>query len=194
MSRYEYALAGWFLLALLVSLSGVMYGAPAPVIGAVNWTLVALVLLLIWRLRGLRDWVRSLDLKILITFHAARFVGFYFLWLHSLGRLPYAFAVPGGWGDILIAIAALLVVVFALPLRKMWQWRTVLAWNTIGLLDILLVIATGMRIGLQDMSQMIELTDFPLNLLPTFIVPLIIVTHILIFIRLRKSRRKLMSV
>ncbi len=118
-------------------------------------------------------------------------MGIYFLWLHSLGRLPFAFAVPGGWGDIIVAIAALLLLVFALPIAYVSQWWTVLAWNVIGLLDILFVIATGMRIGLQDMQQMIELTAFPLSLLPTFIVPLIIVTHVLIFVRLRRHYYKL---
>lgn len=45
-----------------------------------------------------------------------------------------------------------------------------------------------MRLGLADMDQMAALTAFPFSLLPTFIVPLIIVTHVLIFVRLWRMR------
>ena len=42
----------------------------------------------------------QLDLRLLVLYHLTRFVGVWFLVLYSRGELPYAFAVPGGWGDI----------------------------------------------------------------------------------------------
>jgi len=59
----------------------------------------------------------------------------------------------------------------------------------LGLIDILMVIGTGLRIGLSDMSQMVALTAFPLSMLPLFIVPLIITTHVVIFLRLRTVKQ-----
>jgi hypothetical protein len=61
-------------------------------------------------------------------------------------------------------------------------------WNTLGFIDILLVVFLALRCGLRDWNSMAPLREFPLDLLPTFIVPLIITSHVLIFIRLAQSR------
>ena len=178
----------WLSVALGVGLSGVFYRAPAPVIPGTLWTLVIVILLLFWRSEGFRQWVYRVDLRPLVLFHLTRFVGIWFLVLYSRGRLPYAFAVPGGWGDILAASGALLVTLVFLPLRSRRDWWAVAIWNLLGLVDILMVVFTGARLALADIDSMVELTAFPLNLLPLFIVPLIISTHVLIFARLRRER------
>jgi len=97
--------------------------------------------------------------------------------------LPYAFAVPGGWGDITVATLALLVCL--LPLKPSLRTHAITIWNVIGLVDILLVVVTAGRLGFEDMRQMRALTYLPLSLLPTFLVPLIIATHLMLFLRLR---------
>src|SRR5205809_739032 len=63
-------------------------------------------------------------------------------------------------------------------------------WNTIGLTDILFVVMLALRLGLQDRQSMHALREFPLSLLPTFLVPLIIVSHVLIFIRAARMKSK----
>ena len=180
----------WLGLAIGMGAAGVFRNVTAPVLGITNWSLVIAALIAVWRIRPLREWVMALNLRALVLYHAVRFVGIYFLVLYQQGRLPYAFAVPGGWGDILVAAAALVVAFGFIPIRNMPRWWTVLSWNTVGLLDILMVIATAIRLGLADMRQMAPLTELPLSLLPTFIVPLIIATHALIFVRLWKHRAR----
>jgi preprotein translocase subunit SecY len=54
----------------------------------------------------------------------------------------------------------------------------------IGLIDIILVVVSAVRINSADPTQLRALTYLPLSLLPTFLVPLIIATHIMIFARL----------
>lgn len=125
----------------------------------------------------------------MVLYHVVRFVGFYFLALYAEGRLPYAFAVPGGWGDNITAAGALLVGLAFLPIKSKGSWWAVLLWNVFGLVDILMVASTALRLALTEPGSMAELTKLPLNLLPTFIVPLIVTTHIFIFIRLAKLRR-----
>ena len=126
----------------------------------------------------------KVELRWLVLLHLTRFVGFYFFLLSSRGELPLAFAGPAGWGDIIIAVLAVLL----LALSDARNWRMLIIWNTIGLTDILFVVMTALRLGLEDRQSMHALREFPLSLLPTFLVPLIIASHVLIFIR--AARRK----
>jgi hypothetical protein len=64
----------------------------------------------------------------------------------------------------------------------------VLIWNVVGLIDILFVVVTAARIVMSEPETMTEFFHLPLGLLPTFIVPIIIVTHIVIFVRLRNEK------
>jgi hypothetical protein len=139
-----------------------------------------------WRVSSFREWVLSLPMRAMILFHAVRFVGFYFLILYRRGELPFAFAVPGGVGDILVATTALIVA--GLLMNNPFAGRVVLAWNLLGAIDILLVVISAARLGLADPGSMVALTRLPLSLLPMFIVPLIIFSHVMIFYRLSRSR------
>jgi hypothetical protein len=53
---------------------------------------------------------------------------------------------------------------------------------------MLFVVATAARLGLAEPSSMAALLRLPLSLVPTFLVPLIIASHILIFVRLARQR------
>ena len=77
---------------------------PAPQLVVV--ALAAGTLVVLWLVQRLGAWVRVVDVRWLVGFHLTRFVGVYFLLLYRQGELPYAFAVPGGWGDITIAVLA----------------------------------------------------------------------------------------
>lgn len=181
------ALGLWFFAALALSLSGAYYGVPAPVVGGTNGLLVAGTLLAIWLIRPLRAWAMTVSLRWLVGYHAVRFVGIAFLVLHARGALPADFALVAGWGDIAVAVGALVVAFGAVPVTSRARWWTVLGWNVLGLADILLVIGTAMRLGLADYGQIAVMTAFPMSLLPTFVVPLVIVTHVLIFVRLGRG-------
>jgi hypothetical protein len=120
--------------------------------------------------------------------HVTRFVGVYFLLLYQRGVLPYAFAVPGGWGDIIVA--SLAVGVVFLPLGEKLRHHVCFIWNTIGLVDILFVVVMAARIGLTRPWQLGALRVLPLSVLPTFLVPLIIATHVLIYVNLVRKLRE----
>jgi hypothetical protein len=65
-----------------------------------------------------------------------------------------------------------------------------LLWNAFGLIEIAFVVFSALRFGLKDWQSMAPLRELPLSLLPTFLVPLIITSHVLIFIRAARLRVK----
>ncbi|MCH7519182.1 MAG: hypothetical protein IH964_09165 [Candidatus Dadabacteria bacterium] len=187
-SKVLAAIIIWYALAIFAGGSGLTLRMVPPLPQIVLFGLVVLLLLLYWLSQSFRKWVLSVNIKLLITVHLTRFVGFYFLFLYSRGQLPYDFAVLGGWGDIIVASAALLVILLASLVGK-GGWLIYFIWNFIGLVDILFVVATATRLTIADPQSMSELLKLPLSLLPTFLVPIIIFTHIIIFIRLYRARR-----
>jgi hypothetical protein len=171
---------------LCSSLAGWFQNASALAVAATVWTLTALVLLACWKVREIRASVLNIDLRWLVLFHLTRsFAGAYFLVLCQRSQLPCAFAKPGGWGDIVIGVLAVAV---ASALHTQFGRTFLLSWNTLGLIDIIFVVASALRFGLQDWQSMHALRELPLSLLPTFLVPLIIASHVLIFVRLPRAR------
>jgi hypothetical protein len=172
----------WFLIAVVVGFSGILLSVPLPLpmLGA----LITIILLVVIAVRrDLRDRALAGGVTPLIAVHLTRFVGFYFLWLYSRGLLPRDFAVPAGWGDVLIASTAIVVllIVRAQPARRGTRFA-VLIWNVAGLIDILMVVAIAMRLTRADPGVQRGFATLPLSVLPTFLVPLVIVTHVLIFV------------
>ncbi len=169
--------AVWFLLALLVGKLGLLGAAPA---GAVQLTILVLTAL---TLVFFRRWAMGLEIQHLLLFHTTRLVGLFFIYLYSRGRLPYEFAIPAGWGDILVAAAVPVV----LMLNENWLIQI---WNALGMADILFVVITASRLTMQNAGSMRELTHLPLSLLPTFLVPLIIASHVVIALQARSFPRR----
>jgi len=176
----------WLVGAVVVGVSGVigMLRPPAP-----QLTLIALTACCLLVLTGpvrVRAWALRCDERLLVAFHLTRFVGVYFLVLYARGELPYAFAVVGGWGDIVVAALAVGLLAAGRP-RGGWRRVAYAGWNLLGLIDILFVVATAARSSLADPASMRALQQFPLNLLLTYIVPVIIVTHLVLAYRLARG-------
>lgn len=178
----------WFLAALVVGAAGVLLLLPPPFPQVVILALVVALGVALWISGGFRRWAMSVDVRILVLLHVSRlFAGLYFLFLAGRGTLPPEFAVTAGWGDIAVAVLALLLVLFV-PLETRGGRVALLVWNVLGFLDILFVVATAARIGMQDPYAIRPFLWLPLSLLPTFLVPVIVFTHLLIFARGRLER------
>ena len=177
----------WFFAALIVSrFSLLQTGSPSSAQG-ILLALTAALILAYRRIGAFRSWVDAIDLRRIVLFHATRFVGIYFLLLYRRGELPYEFAIPGGVGDIIVAALALVVGFF--PFSEPNRIRAISIWNIVGLIDILLVVLSATRIGMAGGNELAALTRFPLSLLPTFLVPLIIGSHLAIFVRLHHETK-----
>ena len=174
------ALVLWLVAAATAVAAGLLARVPPPAVVAV---LAALVVFVSFAAPGLRQWVRTADLRLLLVPHLIRFVGVVFLILVSRGVLAPAFT-PIGWGDTVAASGALVLLLVGLPITSSGRWWTWLAWNSFGLADMALLVVTGIRLATTAPEQFTLFRHLPFGLLPTFAVPLIIATHVFIYIRL----------
>ena len=175
----------WLLAATALGAAGALVHLlpPWPQVILISLTLLSLVSL--WRVGPVRRWATRVDARVFVAFHLTRFVGIYFLVLYGRGELPYEFAVIGGWGDIIVAMLAIPLIATGPPEGR--RRSTYLAWNVVGLADILFVVATATRLALEDPASLAPMLRLPLSLLITFVVPIVIATHIWLFRRLGKG-------
>ena len=120
-----------------------------------------------------------------------RVVGVTFLIVLALGKLPAAFALPAGLGDIAIGVEAVFV---AHNLRRgVAGRRTVWYFNVLGLVDLVVALAIGFAaapavIRLLLVSPTTEAVSLlPLALIPATVVPLASALHLLSLRRLMQS-------
>ena len=183
------AMSVWFVVAFAAGASGrvaeLMPPLPQMMIGGLTLTLILFGAFH----SGLKAWLRQVNLRGFVAFHLTRFVGVAFLVMHERGQLTAEFAVTAGWGDIIAAVSALGIVLW---LRDpMVKPGLLMLWNAFGLADILLVVITATRIAIRTPAEMLPLVQFPMSLVPTFVVPLIIASHVLVFWRLRQLGKSL---
>lgn len=120
--------------------------------------------------RGRADAVRPI-----LFLHAFRFMGLSFLipGVVSPG-LPASFAQPVAYGDLATAILALLALA---TLNSRSSAASIWLFNIVGTADLLNAYYQGTRISLANAPGQMGAA----YLIPTFVVPLLLVTHFLVF-------------
>jgi hypothetical protein len=181
-------LGAWLAAAVAIGAAGVLDVSPVPP-PVLVFGLAAIGLALARMVPSVRTRVLAVPTRWMVGFHAIRVAaGAYFLLLHARGELPTEFAQPAGWGDILVGAAALVVAWTCLPARSAAQRTGLLAWNVLGLIDILMVLTIAARLFLRDPALVAPFAGLPLALLPLFVVPLVLITHVLLFSRARSGQ------
>ena len=116
-------------------------------------------------------------LGLLILPHAFRHIGLTFLTPAVVSEaMPSTFAIAAGYGDFASGILAILALV---ALRRNWAFAigTVWVFSIVGTVDLL-----------NALRQVEAVPHFGAAwYIPTFLVPLLIVTHVMIFARLVRS-------
>ncbi len=121
---------------------------------------------------------------LLIGIQFYRCLGIIFLMLNAQQKLPGIFAVPAGYGDILIGIAAPVIGYMYFKGYK-WSRNLSLLWNLAGIGDLIIAVTFGFlsspgRFQLLSLDFPNDLiTSFPLVIIPTFAVPMSILLHII---------------
>lgn len=139
-----------------------------------------------------RRTVAAIPVERLVATQVFRLIGFIFLPLLALGALPAHFALPAGWGDVAVGLAAPLVAL-ALFRRAPGARALAVGWNTFGLLDLVAAVGLGTGYLLQALRPGVAtepaaaMTVFSLVLIPTFAVPLGIILHLYTFRALARA-------
>src|SRR5690348_9000038 len=98
----------WFFVALLLSWSGFYQGAPSrfPTLPFGLVIPIAAGIILYWRWPSLQRVIGSVPQSWIVSVQSYRVLGLIFLVLYAAGRMPGAFALPAGVGDILVGVLA----------------------------------------------------------------------------------------
>jgi hypothetical protein len=130
----------------------------------------------------------------LTLWHVERVGGITFLILMSKHLLPPTFALPAGLGDIAIGLTAPLIA---------WQFsktkhysRMFVIWNALGIADLVIAVTTGVlssnaNFGILQHGEVTTqlMGQLPLSLVPTFLVPLFVILHLINLTQANKARQ-----
>jgi hypothetical protein len=191
-------LALWFAAAYVIGANGLLANQGITPIAPIALTAVVPVatFLAIYALSSqFRDFVLSLDIRTLTMLQHWRVVGFAFLPLYFFGVLPELFAWPAGVGDVAIGLAAPFVVA---RLARDPDWARsagLVRFHLLGLLDFAVAIATANLASgvipalVAGGSTSAPMSLWPLNIFPSFLVPIFIIGHLIVLLKLRHLRR-----
>jgi hypothetical protein len=137
--------------------------------------------------------VDAVPLRLITIAHILRFVGLGFVIGAIMNVLPAQFGYPAGWGDVIAAVLCLPLAWAIGQHRYSPRLRTLfIAWNIYGLIDLVTAVTLGIlyspsSFGVLRTDVSTELmTTFPVNLIPTFFVPIFILLHVLALVRSRE--------
>jgi hypothetical protein len=186
------ALAIWFAFALVMGAQGHYVASPGnpPLALGLAVVLPIVAFALVYNLRGaVWQFCQTLDLRLVVVAHTWRIVGIDFLVNSANGRLPAGFALPAGIGDIVIGVTA---IPLALAIARGWggtrKWFV--AWNVLGMLDLVTAVSMGILYSASAFGVLagsgpttLIMSQIPRSLVPTFLVPLFFLLHLLALAR-----------
>ena len=146
----------------------------------------------LWQSDSIARLVSAIPLHWLVAAQVYRVGGGIFLMLWAEGRLPWQFALPAGIGDVTTGIVAV-VVAAQLAQNTMGARKATYAWCLFGIADLVVAITMGAMTSpgqahlLAFEAPNLLMTAYPLVMVPTFAVPLALMLHGLVLLRLRQK-------
>ena len=153
---------------------------------------LAVAAIALWQLESIARLVSAIPLHWLVAAQVYRVAGGVFLVLWADGRLPWQFALPAGIGDVTTGIVAV-VLAARLAQDAIGAHRATYVWSLFGIADLVVAIAMGAMTS-PGRAHLLALeapnllaTAYPLVMVPTFAVPLALILHGLVLLRLRRE-------
>jgi hypothetical protein len=174
-------IAAWFVVIFSAAALGVFKNQANRVGAAVGLAALApIAFFAVWfaASEGFRKFVLALDPRALTGVQVFRIIGVIFVILEARGILPAVFAFPAGYGDIFIGLTAGFA---AWKLADGRHRAGFIFWQALGITDLVLAVGAGTLAGLisPGSTPMAAMTVLPLSLIPTFLVPLFFILHVI---------------
>ena len=189
--------AAWLALVTVLGAGGAFVTAPGtlplPILIGVTAPLIVF-LAAVWISRPLREFALGADLRLLTAIQAWRFAGLGFLALYANGVLPGAFAWPAGLGDIAIGVTAPWILLELIRRPSFAASKTFVLWNVLGVLDLVVAVASGalgsgLATGIAGEVTTRPMSQLPLVLIPAYFVPIFLMLHVSALIQARRVAR-----
>jgi hypothetical protein len=181
-------LAVWAIATTVLAWRGFFRPAARATVPPIGATLIVVLLALALCLSASTSLRRLLRNQAnLIRLHLWRLEGLVFLVLMVQRRVPALWAVPAGVGDVLVGATALWIA-------RGLQWpggrRRAIAWTLFGMADLVVAVALGVMTNpgptqlFHTVPDAQMLTQYPLALVPAFLVPLAFTLHLVSLLQL----------
>jgi len=191
-------LAVWFALVVSLGALGAFVAVPGTPPIAIGIGVGAPLLLFFAALRlsqSFRDFVLSIDLRLIAGIQAWRWAGLGFLSLYAHNILPAVFALPAGLGDMAVGFAAPWMILGLVRRPGFAASPAFIRWNLLGILDLVVAVSLGvltatLATGAPGEISTAPMATLPLLLIPAFLVPLFLMLHITALMQSREIRRR----
>jgi hypothetical protein len=134
----------------------------------------------------IRPWLKSLDRvaaqRVIATLHSFRFFGLVFILPGVVGNLPAGFATFAAYGDFATGLLAMLALLTVM-IRPLF-WFFIVAFNVVGTIDLIAAYYHASELGLPVIAGQLGAA----YAIPIIFVPLLMITHIVAFYLLLRSR------
>jgi hypothetical protein len=187
-------LAIWLALVVVLGMEGRFVAppgsAPLPILFGVAAPLVVFLAASLG-MPAFRDFVLTVDLRLVTGVQAWRVAGLGLLALYTYGVLPGMFAIPAGLGDIAIGATAPWIMLALLRSPGFAGSRIFKAWNVLGIVDLIVAVGTGALVSALATHAPGGITTapmalLPLVLIPAFLVPISTLLHLTALVQARQ--------
>lgn len=130
---------------------------------------------------------QKLNTKILLSVHILRIpVELVLFQLFLQNKIPNLMTFKGWNFDILIGISALVILLYQLTSKRKINRQFLIVWNVIGIVFLMFIVSLAILSSPLPIQQFafdqpnIGLLEFPFCFLPSCIVPIVLMSHILL--------------
>ena len=139
---------------------------------------------------------QKLNPKILLTIHILRIpVELILFQLYLQNKIPNLMTFKGWNFDILVGLSALAILIYQFISKRKINKHFFMIWNIVGIIFLLVIVSLAILSSPLPIQQFafdqpnIAVLEFPYCFLPTCVVPIVLIAHILLINRQKKHYR-----
>ena len=175
----------WFVSIVILGYAGIFRAFDLQLFASLVVISTFTLLLIYVKNQKFREYISSFSYRSLTAFNVWRIpAGAAFLYYGWQNWLPEQFVFNAGYGDLIVGIAALPILMLPEKISKY------VGFHIFGLLDFVVAVGTGLTLTLLETPLIENIAGFPIVLIPLFGVPITGALHIVLLHRLWNEKNK----